>query len=181
MRDNKQEIASRFSLGGSHSRGGETLNWGEITEGIPAKVMEVRPNQGILVLQTSEDIPPETLEALRQALHAHDISLLSLVLPASADVRLLGDNVVDRIARRVHDAWRADKQAEGYADHPFYPQLSPPPRYGEPPGLISCCSQPALWHLTEMRAFGDLLPETQETHRRTVRRVLTALIAEDTP
>ena len=97
--------------------------------------------------------------------------------------------LIDALAARVHAAWMAEKQKQGYADHALIPAYSfvlggpPIPDDWTPPACGSttlypsqaCCDSPMALHHSAMRPFEDLPESRKEYDRATVRAVLAAL------
>lgn len=90
--------------------------------------------------------------------------------PVVVDGKIVAD--VDRFAARVHAAGMAEKQRQGFADHPYDYRLHDGPR---------CCDQPHDCHHKDMVPFDQLSEATKDYDRATVRAVLTALIEEEAP
>lgn len=78
---------------------------------------------------------------------------------------------VERLARRVHESWMAEKQRQGYADHAHNGVLWPPSE--------ACCELPIDRHHSGMRPYDRLPDHTKDYDRATVRAVLNALAEED--
>ena len=91
--------------------------------------------------------------------------------PNSASAFALTDaDHVDHLAARVHAAWMAEKQRQGFADHPYDYRLHDGPRR---------CDKPHDLHHKDMVPFNGLSEATKDYDRATVRAVLAALIEED--
>ena len=92
---------------------------------------------------------------------------------------------IDHLAARVHVAWMAEKQRQGYADHVWPGKTDVvfgtvyPPSYEE---FHEGCRFAKSVHHAEMVPFDQLSEAAKEYERATVRAVLAALITEeDTP
>ncbi len=91
---------------------------------------------------------------------------------------------IDHIDARVHAAWMAEKQRQGYADHAYVSQIRGVAFTGLgqfEPEIVQCCEKPESQHHTDMLPYDQLAEAVKEYDRATVRAVLAALIEEDTP
>lgn len=79
----------------------------------------------------------------------------------------------ERLARRVHDSWMAEKQRQGFADH-VYRRVE-----AHCPACEPCCELPANRHHSDMRPYDELPEHVKDYDRATVRAVLDALAKED--
>lgn len=86
----------------------------------------------------------------------------------------MNDPVVEAIAEKVHEAWRAEKQRQGFADHVLA-------RYESPRWKAEMLSKPCAScdvgrdkHHTDMLPYADLPEHVKEYDRVTVRAVLAA-------
>lgn len=101
-------------------------------------------------------------------------------------VVLEGDIIADveKVAERVHKAWMAEKQRQGFADHvwpghtDFVLGTVYPPSRAE---LHEGCRFSKERHHADMVPFNQLSDATKEYDRATVRAVLAALVEEDNP
>lgn len=108
--------------------------------------------------------------------------------------------MIDCLAARVHDAWMAEKQRQGYADHPRQiirafdaasGELAPDPDQprsnrnfqARRPIVVrpACCDRPTEMHHPHIVPYDQLPDATKEDRRVMVRAVLQALIEEDAP
>ena len=93
--------------------------------------------------------------------------------------RLVDEHMVDQIATTVHTAWMAEKQRQGFADHPYYSRiehvaLMPDGTFD--PSIVACCSKPRSLHHMNMVSYDQLDEAVTEDARVTVRTVLNALL-----
>ena len=152
------------------------MNWTEIAEGVQAKVLDLSPGAvPLVVLQPAQEMTPEDMDALARAWEQVRESAANarlMVMPPGSRVEwyaLGGENWVERIAARVHAAWMAEKQRQGWADHPLSAGCIVQTR----------CALDHTLHDDDMLPWRDLPESLKESKRATVRAVLAALIEED--
>ncbi len=115
--------------------------------------------------------------------------------------RLVNEEVVNKIAVKVHNAWMAEKQRQGFADHPLH-FIAVRPMIGErisgippvdketaiewnraPLALYfyqqGCCEKEPEKHHPDMVPYDQLDEPTKEYDRATARAVLDALLTEE--
>lgn len=73
---------------------------------------------------------------------------------------------VERLAEAAHNAWMAEKQRQGFADHTMRENY---------PGECYLCGRGDSAHHPDCRPYADLSETTKEYDRATVRAVLDAL------
>jgi hypothetical protein len=74
--------------------------------------------------------------------------------------------IIEAFSEQVHNAWMVQKQAQGFADHPFMPDRG---RCGN----VSCTLSADMHH-DAMRPYAELSEPMKELDRATVRSVLTS-------
>lgn len=86
-------------------------------------------------------------------------------------------DLIERLSEAVHNGWMAQKQAQGFADHPFKPVST-----GMTTATHYCqqseCQFSHIRHHPDMLPYADLAESTKEYNRATVRAFLRALDAE---
>ncbi len=91
----------------------------------------------------------------------------------SVHYQLADEDVVDQIADKVHQAWMAEKIAQGYADHVMRWDCGLTSINGEP--YTATCMIPVEKHHPDMLLYQDLSESVKEYDRVTVRAVLYAI------
>lgn len=85
----------------------------------------------------------------------------------------MDNDLTEQLAERVHAAWAAEKQRQGFADHPFQGEQE-----GWPCGVMARgrqCDKEDYKHHTDMLPYADLAENVKEYDRSTVRAVLDAI------
>lgn len=89
--------------------------------------------------------------------------------------------LVEQLSDKVHQAWAAEKQRQGFADHPYQGEwIGNSGRawcgfvFDEHGGKRTC-EEPQRLHHTDMLPYADLAENIKEYDRATVRTVLGAL------
>jgi hypothetical protein len=75
--------------------------------------------------------------------------------------------MVEPIAMRVHDAWAAEKQRQGFADHPWSSECFKP----------EICRVDATKHHADMLPYSELAEHIKEYDRVTARAALRGIEA----
>jgi len=129
------------------------------------QVLDLSNPHSLLFVRIPSDLDSGILYSVADALASLAVALgRRIVIAYGDDVELRGsESLVERVAARVHAAWMAEKQRQGFADHPFRAQ----PR---------CCDLPVERHHPDMVPYHQLDDATQEYDRATVRAVLEALV-----
>ena len=81
------------------------------------------------------------------------------------------------IAEKVHEAWAAEKQRQGFASHVWMTVSDKPERCAGLPHFSAPCTVPKDKHHPDMLPYADLAENIKDYDRATVRAVLTALDA----
>lgn len=165
------------------------MNWTEIAEGVKAKVLDLRPDAvPLVVLQPPYALAEEDIAAFQRAWESVRESAPHarvLILPAEewgAWGAVGNPDWEDQIVDKVHTAWMAEKQRQGFADHPYHSMiehitLMPDGTFD--PSIVWCCSKPRSLHHVDMVPYDQLDEAGQEDARATVRAVLNALLTEE--
>ncbi|NMP23813.1 hypothetical protein [Sulfobacillus harzensis] len=178
------------------------MDWTEIAEGVKAKVIDGGKSSEVLLLKLPSAVTAAEAEELIRALREASVQHPVILLPSDATFEAVytGPSEVDRLAQRVHEAWMAEKQRQGYADHPRQiirafdaasGELAPDPdrpmshRNFQAGRSIEvrpvCCDRPAEMHHRSMVPYDQLPEAAKDCDRAIVLAVLQALIEEDAP
>jgi hypothetical protein len=87
-------------------------------------------------------------------------------------------DLIEQLAERVHASWAAEKQRQGFVDHPFQRDTShsgQPMKCAQCGGLQRIGSHPDNNHHPDMLPYADLAENVKEYDRATVRAVLDAI------
>lgn len=186
------------------------MNWEAIMDGIKVKIMDLGATAiPLVVLRPPEEMTLEEMEALEQAwkqIREDGVNARLLLMPEESEMTLFDTGAqewVDHLATKVHDAWMAEKQRQGFADHPTPLYRAAHPVTGQwldsdlveadmaeswnlaPRALHyyrqSCCELRHDLHHKDMVPFNALSEATKDYDRATVRAILSALVEEEGP